>query len=179
MSQTNPSPLQQPHDFATSVYSQLGRYERTFHLVPQNLLVSQFSLPNLQWSSVQFGSEGLDQVPSDRRGIYAFVLQGASDSLPPHGYVLYVGIAGKRSNRSLRQRYSDYLNATTVMKRPRIAVMIGNWHQVLRFFFAAVDEDVTSEQLETMERELNTALIPPYSEVDIDATVRTSRRAFQ
>ena len=65
------------------------------------------------------------------------------------------------------------------MKRPKIAWMIGNWGNVLQFVFAPVDDDVTSEDLQTLETQLNTAFIPPCSDQDIDAEVRTRRRAWQ
>ena len=71
--------------------------------------------------------------------------------LPPHEYILYIGIAGYNSQRSLRERYKDYLNAKKVIKRAKIARMIGTWHEVLRFFFAPVEtamfQTMTSRRL--------------------------------
>ena len=120
----------------------------------------------------------LYMVPDDKRGIYAFAVCQHNDVLPPHGYVLYIGIAGRDSDRPLRDRYRDYLNGKKIMKRKKIAFMIGNWHKVLRFFYAPVDDDLSSEDLQKLERQLNTALLPPYSNRDMDADVRGKRRAF-
>ena len=39
-----------------------------------------------------------------------------SEILSPHGYVLYIGIAGRRSDRALRERYKDYLNVKQIQK---------------------------------------------------------------
>ena len=99
--------------------------------------------------------------------------------LPMHCYVMYIGIAGRKSNRSLRARYREYLNTKKIMKRARIARMIGAWHSVLRFYFAPIDEDITSAQLEQIEEELNSALLPPMSEGDIEAGIKNQRRAFR
>ncbi len=133
----------------------------------------------LAWDSVSYGEEELGRVPADKRGIYAFAISSTNYVLPPHGYVLYIGIAGRDSERPLRDRYKDYLNAKKVKKRARIARMIGTWHQVLRFYFAPIDDDVSSDDLQTLERQLNTALMPPFSEGDIDADIKQKRKAFR
>ena len=118
-------------------------------------------------------------MPANKRGIYAFAVCRNSDPLPPNGYVLYIGIAGRDSDRSLRARYKDYLNAKKVKKRARIARMIGTWHPVLRFFFAPIDDNVPPDDLKEIEMQLNTALMPPFSEGDLEAEIRQQRRAFR
>jgi hypothetical protein len=92
---------------------------------------------------------------------------------------MYIGIAGRKSNRPLRARYRDYLNAKSVRKRPKIARMIGTWHSVLCFFFATVDDDVDSDALEAIEKALNNALMPPFSQGDLDIELKQKRSAFQ
>ena len=141
-------------------------------------MANDYVVEKLTWSSIEYGEAEIQKVPDDKRGVYAFAICQPSKVLPPHGYVLYMGIAGKDSNRPLRARYKDYLNAKKIMKRTKIAFMIGNWHQVLRFFFAPVGDDVSSADLQKLERQLNTALMPPYSDRDMDADVRDKRRAF-
>lgn len=47
--------------------------------------------------------------------------------------------------------------------------MIGTWHKVLRFYFAPIEDDVTSDDLQVFEKQLNTALLPVFSEGDLDA----------
>ena len=101
-----------------------------------------------------------------------------SEVLPPHGYILYIGIAGRNSERSLRERYKDYLYPKKVIKRGGIQRVM-NWRSVLQFVFAPVDDTVTTEDLQRLERQLNTALIPPFSEQDMDAGVRAKRRAWR
>jgi len=57
--------------------------------------------------------------------------------------------------------------------------MIGTWAEVLRFNFAPIDNSMTSEQLEQLEKDLNTALLPPFSEGDLEADTKKKRRAFK
>ena len=166
-------------DFADQVNQDISRYARSFILNPSRLLENNFVVPSLEWHAIPYGPAEIDQVPDDRRGVYAFAIRVESPVLPPHGYVLYMGIAGRDSDRSLRERYRDYLTQSRVKRRATIARMIGDWHEVLQFIFATVDDDMTTEDLQCLETQLNTALIPPYSLRDIDADVEEHRRAWQ
>ena len=133
----------------------------------------------LEWKSISFGKEQIQDVPKDKRGFYAFVVARPQDFLPPHGYVMYIGIAGKNSHRPLRDRYRDYLNPTDIVTRPRIARMISRWRNILRFHFAAVGDEVSTEQLQAFEIRLNTAFLPPCAKGDIEADTKKMRTAFQ
>ena len=166
-------------DFANAAAADIAKYEVSFILNEGNILAGGQDFAALAWDSIRYGPDELERVPNDKRGVYAFAVCQPSDVLPPHGYILYIGIAGRKSNRPLRQRYRDYLNAKKVIKRERIARMIGTWHETLRFYFAPVDDDFSSEQLTLLERQLNTALIPPFSEGDLEAGTRRKRRAFR
>lgn len=166
-------------DFASAATEEIAKYTFDVTLSPSRMMVNEQAAPSLDWTSINYGEEQLDDVPDDKRGIYAFVVCCNDALLPPHGYVLYIGIAGRKSNRSLRARYRDYLNEKKVLQRSRIARMIGTWHEVLRFYFAPVGDEVTSEQLEEIEMVLNTALMPPFSEGDLQADIKKKRRAFR
>ena len=165
-------------DFANNVNREIASYAPGIVLNPARLLVSDFVVSSLNWHAVKYGLAEFHLVPDDKRGIYAFAVRIEGNIFPPHGYIMYIGIAGRDSNRSLRERYRDYLNKKKIMKRAKIARMIGNWHRVLQFIFAPVDDSVTTEDLQLLETQLNTALIPPFSGQDIDADVRTLRRAW-
>ena len=133
----------------------------------------------LHWKSVKFDDPAqIGDIPNNKRGVYAFVVAADASTLPTHGYIMYIGIAGFRSARSLRARYRDYLNTTKVLERPLVMRMIATWHDVLRFFFAPVDNNVTSGQLELLERTLNTAWMPPCVDRDVDAATRAMQKAF-
>ena len=142
------------------------------------MMAGGHAIPSLAWDSISYGREELDKVPDDKRGVYAFAICQKDAVLPPHGYILYIGIAGYNSKRALRERYKDYLSESKVIKRAKIARMIGTWNEVLRFFFAPVDENVSSEELKKLELQLNTALIPPFSQKDLEANVKRKLRAF-
>lgn len=172
--------LQSLVDFAEEAHDEIGKFRlEGMILSPDKMRFNAFCVPALAWQSIKYGEAELQQVPDNRRGVYAFALCEQGPVLPPHGYVLYIGIAGRRSNRSLRARYKDYLNEKKVKKRSRIARMIGTWHQVLRFYFVPVEGDFPPLDLETLERQLNTALMPPFSEGDLEADTKRSRRAFK
>ena len=166
-------------DFANKARTEIAEFKVPFVLSPEKMMAGGHAVPTLTWESVRYGDEEVDRVPNDRRGIYAFVVCHNDEVMPPHGYILYIGIAGRDSDRPLRERYKDYLNVRKVAKRDQIALMIGTWHQVLRFFFAPVEDDVSSEDLKTLEEQLNTALMPPFADRDLEANTKRMRRAFR
>lgn len=167
-------------DFANDANAAIGKFRVTVTLSPDTLMAGQHVIPALTWDYVSYGDgDEVDRVPADRRGVYAFAVCQNNNVLPPHSYILYIGIAGRDSERPLRDRYRDYLNEKKVMKRSHIARMIGTWHRVLRFYFAPVGDDVSSEDLKTLEQQLNTALMPPFSERDLEAEIKHIRRAFR
>lgn len=166
-------------DFAEEAHDEIGKYRLdNIILSPAKMRFNAFCVPALTWQSIPFGSADIDQVPDDKPGLYAFALCEPNAVLPPHGYVLYIGITGKRPGRSLRKRYSEYLNERKVKKRSRIAFMIGNWHKVLRFYFVSVEPTFPVHDLEKLEKQLNTALMPPFSVGDLEAETKRKRRAF-
>ena len=166
------------HDLVRQADDQLGQYTLQFTLSTPLLARSLSHLPTLVWHSVPYGREYKDTVPNDQRGLYAFVIATPEQSLPTHGYVCYIGMSGKNSRRSLRERYSDYLDNRKIAKRIHIARMIVKWESVLRFFFAPVGDDVTSEEIFDIEKTLNDTFQPPFSRGDYSARVRTLRKAF-
>ncbi|MCY4461719.1 MAG: hypothetical protein OXC26_15195 [Albidovulum sp.] len=166
-------------DFANEAAAEIGKFKLPFIMSPDNMSAGGYVVTRLAWDSVCYGDEELERVPDDRRGVYAFVVCRDDNVLPPHGYILYIGIAGRDSDRPLRERYKDYLNERKVKKRAQIARMIGTWHPILRFFFAPVGDEVSNEQLKLLEQQLNTALMPPFSERDLEAETNQKRRAFR
>lgn len=166
-------------DFADAATNEIAKFTFPVTISPEKMLVEQNLISSLVWSSISYGESEIEKVPDDQRGIYAFVICHNDSVLTPHGYILYIGIAGRNSNRSLRTRYRDYLNVKKVLKRARIARMVGTWHKILRFFFAPIENDVSGKVLEALERQLNTAFMPPFSEGDLDAETKNKRRAFK
>jgi hypothetical protein len=166
-------------DFAKQANEKLGAFRLESILSPDLLSRDDYEIDVLKWESIKYGDEELGKVPDDKRGIYAFVVEHRGGIIQPHGYILYVGIAGRKSQRSLRARYRDYLNEKCVMKRSGIAMMIGNWNSVLRFYFSPVDDAVSSEDLENLEKKINGAFLPPFSRGDFEAELKPGLRAFR
>lgn len=156
----------------------VNKYRRTFVLSTNELQAIDFAVAPLNWESIDYGDADIERVPNDKRGIYAFVVQRPHPVFPPHGYIMYIGIAGRKSDRNLRARYRDYLRPAKIAKRDGITRLIGTWHQVLKFYFAPVGDGVTSEDLEKLETQLNNAFMPPFSYGDIDAGLKAAIRAF-
>lgn len=170
--------LTELNDIVETGIKDISKYRFECILNAESLLAEEYDLEGLEWESIPYGEDQIDLVPDDRRGIYAFTLRAPHPVLPPHGYVMYIGIAGRRSARSLRSRYRDYLNTRKVAKRLTIARLIGTWHDMLQFQFAAVDEDMSSEELERLEEQLNSCMMPFFSDGDLEAETKAKRKAF-
>lgn len=170
----------QLRDFANEANLEFGNFRLQFILSPDKMRRDDFDVDELCWDSIHFGDRAeVSKIPDDKRGIYALAICHPSKVLPPHGYVIYIGIAGQKSNRSLRERYKDYLNQGRVQKeRPRLARAIGVWQDVLRFYFAPVGPRLSSKDLERLEKQVNTALLPPCSPGDLEASTKQKIRAF-
>jgi hypothetical protein len=122
-------------DFANDASSEVAKYKLDVVLSQECITRNEYIVRSLSWDSVSYGvEEEIDRIPNDKRGVYAFAVCQQSEILPPHGYILYIGIAGQNSMRSLRERYKDYLTISGVKWRPKIRRMIGTWHDVLKFF---------------------------------------------
>ena len=167
--------LAQENDAAISA---IKAYELKFILNTEKIFSLEASQCPLQWNSIKFGANEKDKIPGNKRGVYAFVISDPKSFLPSHGYIMYIGIAGKNSNRSLRERYGDYLKNSEVRLRPHIRHMIVQWHQILRFHFAPVADDFSSEQLAALEKRLISAFLPPCCKSDIAANTRRQVSAF-
>ena len=153
-------------------------YEIEFVLNTQKILSLDAAENPLTWNSIKFGAEEKENVPNDKGGVYAFVISHQRNFLPPNGYIMYIGITGENSNRSLRDRYGEYLMTSQVKRRPQITRMIVQWHPILRFHFAPVADDFPSEQLRALEKRLITAFMPPCCKNDMTADTRRKKAAF-
>ena len=156
----------------------IAKHKVNLTLNPEYMTTASYPVDELSWSSVRYGLDEADDVPNDQRGVYAFVVAHSDKVLPWHRYVMYVGIGGKNSSRTLRARYNDYLNTKKVLKRDRIARMIGTWSDVLHFAYAPVPETVSSKQLIDLEIGINSALLPPFSKGDLKAHIKKMQRMY-
>lgn len=155
--------------------NKLKVFEKTFTLSPQQL--RKFATTaKLDWKKVKFTPGNNRFIPPDR-GIYAFVVEHNLSQLPPHGYVMYVGITGDTGSRhNLRRRYGNYLRDKRINKRAGVHYMLTNWASSLYFHYAVVSDKRYS--LSRLETEMTDALIPPYNRQDFSAEIRKAKKAF-
>jgi len=165
-------------DRANYINDKIGKFQVRFTLSPDLIQKEPTAINRLNWNSIKFGPDEILNIP-EARGIYAFVVGNQSNTLPHHGYVMYVGITGLKPHRTLPVRYKEYLNDKKVLKRgDHIVRMLGVWYDVLRFYFAPVDPEFTFTQLSNLEKQINDALLPPFSRGDISGELKSMRNAF-
>ena len=102
--------------------------------------------PTLTWKQVKYSPNNTSKIPA-KRGIYAFLIRNqlTRAAWPRHGYLMYVGIAGRRkSNRTLRERFSEYLTPSELSKRPKVSRLVRTWGDHLYFNYAVVSKKVRS-----------------------------------
>ena len=136
------------------VRDHLKRYRRPFILAPQMWQNCNLDV-ELQWQAVRYGENSRDAVPTDKFGIYAFVLVPEITGPPYTAYLLYIG----KTQRPFRTRYGEYLldESDDWAARP-IDRALANWHDYIWFHFASIED---SALLKSTEETLINACIPP------------------
>ncbi len=120
-------------------------------------------LPDLKWNRIEFKQENRAELPK-LKGVYAFAIEINQGNLPPATMILYIGKAGDiGSDNSLWRRYYDYLRTERIYDRPRIGEMLNRWKGHLSYYYAAVDDSISTGDV---EETLLDILIPPYNRGD-------------
>ncbi len=129
----------------------------------------------LVWDKTRFDVAGRAKVPQER-GIYAFTVELVPTKLPPHGYILYVGITGDDSNANLQKRYNQYLrNLQNEDGRPAVYYMMKNFKNHLFFNFVALPDKAVD--LGKMETAFINSVMPPVNKRDLDASIGAAKAA--
>ncbi len=165
-------------DAFVGLVNELKHYQHDFVLSPTHInSLSQEEYG--AWSTVKFDKPNKEKVPSDKYGIYCFIIRSKWSQLFPNGYVMYAGAAGIRSSNSyLRDRYTDYLNLQAMSSgeyRRQMRYLLKNWSAALYFCFCEVDD---RRKLEGLERAINDSFLPPFSWSDLDGDLRAAKKAF-
>ncbi len=93
--------------------------------------------------------------------------------LPPHGYIMYVGITGNDSGGTLYKRYQRYwYEFKTKGGRPAVFYMMDNWRDDLFFHFVPLPN--TFIDLSKIEKSFINAVLPPVNKADIVAEPQQS-----
>jgi len=139
----------------------LRKYRKTFILSPEQWQL--LNIPRLAWRNVKFSRENKVNIPQVR-GIYLFMIKNETNLLPPHGYIAYVGLTGDDRERTLNDRYGDYLRDQSRPKRIHIYELLNRWRNDIYFYFAEIPDRAVS--LSEIETNLLDSLIPPYNRKD-------------
>ena len=160
-------------DFVQEVDT-LKSFAETFVLCPWQW--DTFSPPTeLRWRCLKFCPSNRSRVPS-HSGIYAFVVRKQPSAFPPHGYIMYVGMAGRDGGGSLQARYSNYFSEKRTLKRPKVHYMLNKWAGHLYFYYAPIKK--TACDIHKLEQHLCDAIIPPCNINDFSARIRSLVGAF-
>jgi hypothetical protein len=136
---------------------------------------SALTLPtSLTWTAHHFATTPATAIPSDKRGVYTFVVQPGIANHPLCSYLLYVGKAAGQSG-GFRARYYKYQAERNApfSERPLVARMVTKWFDHLWFCFAEVDDALIT----ATEDKLLTAYRPPMNTV-FPASISGAMRAF-
>jgi hypothetical protein len=136
----------------------------------------------LTWKAIRF-TKSLQQSVPDAPGIYCFLVSHSHPSVPAVGYPLYVGVTGISKNkgavpRTLRTRFGEYIREKHSQEgRLHVRKFLKVFERELLFMCAP--ESMSPEAMTEMEKQLNDALMPPYSIKDFTGEVGAQRRAWQ
>ena len=167
-------------DFANDADQEISKFRIQDVVLSAERLKSQdFEISGLNWEKIHYLDEGsFSKIPSDKRGIYAFAISVENEFFPNNSLILYIGIAGRKSDRSLRERFSDYHSRSKILKRPKISRMLSRWREVLVFYYAPIETAISSSSLELFEKQLSTLFLPPMGSGDVEANLKKKRSAF-
>lgn len=139
---------------------------RCQHILYPPFVERKKDLPDLVWNRVPFSPESRSQIPKEK-GVYAFAVEFSDSKLPPSTHILYIGKAGDlNSNNTLWSRYYDYIKTLRKNDRPRIHQMLNQWKGFLTYFYATVDPNIATADI---EETLLDIFIPPYNRGDFSA----------
>lgn len=131
--------------------------EQTWRFTLSPALWNNLDLPQpLNWSRSAFNRTSTRQIPDNRIGVYAFVLEPNIGGLNL-GYLLYVGMT---RTQKFRQRFRQYLRHQQEgqTNRPIVKQMLTIWPDHLSFYYSPIDDPSI---IKSIEDRLIAAFKPP------------------
>ena len=136
-------------------------YIKKFLLLPEFWEDVTKEIPiKLKWDFKKFSAINKKHIPAEK-GVYAFVLVPKYDNFLETKYLFYAG----KTNRTLRIRFSEYLNEMKGKGKPRKKVfkMFKQYKGYLYFYYSEIpnrhDVDLCEEQiLNTFVPHVNTSI---------------------
>jgi len=138
----------------------LRQFKRSFILSPEKW--RGFTMDNLEWNQTKFQTNNSEQIPQSK-GIYCFVIKHDNPCFPSHGYITYIGKTGDGNERTLRDRYKDYIREKRRPKRVHIYELLNQWEEDLYFQYWEAGDDIDLGEVET---NLLDCIIPPLNRKD-------------
>jgi hypothetical protein len=124
------------------------------------------------WNGVPFTEANRSSIPK-KSGIYCFHVGHEFPELPIVGLALYGG-----ETVDLHRRYGEYMKERDDPSgRAGVRIFLNVFADEVVFRWAEVD--ATKVELRAIERDLNDALMPPYSHRDFTAEVKAGKDAWQ
>lgn len=139
------------------------------HILYPPFLKRKKDLPNLTWKKLPFCEASRKSVPREK-GVYAFAVEFGGGVLPQSTHVLYIGKGGDvKTKNNLWARYYDYIRTQKKNDRPRIHEMLRQWEGHLSYYYATVNNNVSTGDVEEVLLDI---LIPPYNRGDFSAELK-------
>lgn len=127
------------------------------------------------WEVLKFERTNQKLVP-DKSGIYAFFVEPRLANFPSHAYLMYIGLAGYKSDNTLRKRYQQYLNNKIDLDRSSIYWLLNNWEDYIYFYYC--DIDGSAMNLKEIETKLLDTFLPPYVKRGFSTRIKNILGAF-
>ncbi|MAZ26669.1 MAG: hypothetical protein CL868_06275 [Cytophagaceae bacterium] len=110
---------------------------KKFFLHPSSWNEAENQIPiTLSWRKYKFSPQNRTKIPTSS-GVYAFVVIPEFDNCFETKYLFYAG----KTNRTLRERYAEYLRERAGKGKPRNKVfkMFKQYDGYLHFFFSEIE----------------------------------------
>jgi hypothetical protein len=132
------------------------RMDRMF-LSPKHWKTCRLPL-RLRWTPVKFDAQNASAVPSDKHGVYSFVVK---PNIADHTDVAYLIYVGKVRKQSFRARYTQYIAHFRKGEKSNwfhVATFLHKWQGYLWFYWAPVP---ARNKIDSTERMLISSFLPP------------------
>lgn len=121
---------------------------------------------SVSWSSCKFEQTNHSSIP-EQKGIYCFVVKPQIPHFFETAYLFYIG----KTNRTLKQRFSEYLRNQDGKDKARTKIfeMLKLYSNNVFFFYTPL---ATSEEVDECEEKLLNTFAPPINTVIPNAKIK-------
>lgn len=158
-----------------SFVADFSRHQRSFILSPQQWSAFKLST-NLTWKHEPLLDVNIGAIPKTR-GIYAHSICLNLPSIPPNGYITYVGLVGDKKNkgpsgnsRHLQQRFKEYLREQKELIRGSVWEVLKQYADHMIFHYAEIADPTV--RLHPIENALLDTLLPPCNKNDFSIEIK-------